>query len=86
MDPERMTAIRSADDARTASWCETKIIEAQLVAQVEEQVDDLGLDGDVERADRLVRDDQLWSGRQSPGDGDALPLTAGEVTRSAGRE
>ena len=41
-----------------------------------QQVEDLGLDGDVERGHRLVGDDQLGPQRQRPRDADSLPLPA----------
>ena len=49
--------------------------QAEFAPQVQEQVQDLRLDGDVERRDRLVADDELRTQRQSPGDADALALT-----------
>ncbi len=55
----------------------------ELVLQVLEQVDDLGLDRHVERRDRLVADDQLRAQRDGPGDTDALALAAGELVRIA---
>jgi hypothetical protein len=55
--------------------------EAELLLQVLEQVDDLGLDRDVEGAHRLVGDDQLGFQRQRAGDPDPLPLPAGELVR-----
>ena len=55
----------------------------ELVLQVLEQVDDLGLDRHVQGGDRLVRDDELRPQRQRPGDADALALTAGELVRVA---
>ena len=57
--------------------------EVELVLQVLEQVDDLGLDRHVERRDRLVGDDQLRAQRERPGDADALALAAGELVRVA---
>ena len=48
-----------------------------------QQVDDLRLDGDVQRGDRLVRDDQLRLQGERAGDADALPLAAGELVREA---
>ena len=57
--------------------------EVELVLEVLEQVDDLGLDRDVERGDGLVGDDQLRPQRQRPGDPDPLPLAAGELVRIA---
>ncbi len=50
--------------------------EAELLLQVLQQVDDLRLDRDVERRDRLVADDQFGLRRECPGDADALALTA----------
>ena len=57
--------------------------EAELLLQVLEQVDDLGLDRHVERRHRLVADDQLGLHRQRAGDADALALAAGELVRIA---
>ena len=45
-------------------------------ADVGQQVEDLGLDGDVERRHGLVEDDQPRLGRQGPGDRDPLALAA----------
>ena len=47
--------------------------------QVLEQVDDLGLDRDVERRDGLVGHQELGVERQRAGDADALALAAGEL-------
>ncbi len=49
--------------------------------QVVEQVDDLRLDRDVERRDRLVADDQLRPQRERARDADPLALTARELRR-----
>ncbi len=46
---------------------------------VGEQLEHLGLDRHVEGARRLVADEQLGLGGQSPGDADALALAAGEL-------
>jgi len=43
----------------------------------------LGLDGYVQGGSGLVEDDELGSGDQSPGNADALPLTAAEFVRVA---
>ena len=53
--------------------------------QVLHQVDHLRLDRHVERADRLVGDDDLRVGRERARDADALPLAAGELVRIARR-
>ena len=70
-----------ADDADVVG--DEEVGEAELVLEVVEQVDDLRLDRDVERRDRLVADHQLRFQRQRPGDPDPLPLAAGELVREA---
>ena len=50
--------------------------QAQAVLQVLEQVDDTGLDRDVEGGNGLVQDDQRRLERQCPGHTDPLALTA----------
>ena len=57
--------------------------EVQLALQLLQQVEDLGLDRDVQRRDRLVGDDQHRVGHQRAGDADALALAAGEGVRVA---
>src|SRR5690606_5088524 len=47
----------------------------------QQQVQRLRLNGDVERADRLVADDQLRLQRQRARDADALSLAARELVR-----
>ena len=59
------------------------VAEMELLLEVVEQVDDLGLDGDVERRDGLVEQDQLRVDRQRPGDPDPLPLAPGELVGEA---
>ncbi len=44
-----------------------------------EQVDHLGLDGEVEGGDRFVGYDEAGPHRQGAGDADALALAAGEL-------
>src|ERR1700730_18147509 len=53
--------------------------QAALLLQPFEQVDDLGLDGDVERADRLVADDEAGIDGQGAGYAHALPLAPREL-------
>ena len=55
--------------------------EREPLLQVREQVEDLGLDRHVERADRLVEHEQLGLERQRAGDADSLPLAARELVR-----
>ena len=57
--------------------------EAAPPAQVDQEVEDLGLDGDVERRGRLVEQDDLRLQDQRPGDRDPLALAAGELVRVA---
>ena len=70
-----------ADDAEVVG--DEQVGEPELVLEVLEQVDDLRLDRDVERRDRLVGDDQLRVQGQRPGDPDPLALTARELVREA---
>ena len=55
--------------------------ESEVAAEVGEQTHDLRLDRDVERADRLVGDKEIRSGRQRARDADALALAAGKLVR-----
>src|SRR5258708_20170158 len=62
------------------------VSEAELLLQVLEEIEDLGLDGDVERRHRLIEKEQLRLQRQCPGDPDALPLPARKAVRVAVEE
>jgi serine kinase of HPr protein (carbohydrate metabolism regulator) len=53
--------------------------DAQLLLELLEGVDDLRLDGDVQRGDRLVADDKFRVYRKRPGNADALALSAGKL-------
>ena len=55
----------------------------ELLLQILEQVQDLGLDRDVQRRDRLVADHELRVRRQRPRDADPLPLATREAVRVA---
>ena len=57
--------------------------ELEFLLQVFHQVDDLGLDGDVEGGNRLVGHDQLRPKGEGPGDANTLPLAAAELMRIA---
>jgi hypothetical protein len=59
-----------------------------LGLQPHDQVEQLRADRDVERRDRLVRDDQPRSQGERAGEADPLPLAAGELARqlSAGAD
>ena len=48
-----------------------------------EHIDDLRLNGDIERGDRLIADDELGIDRKRSRDTDSLALTAGELMRIA---
>lgn len=56
-----------------------EIAHAQLALQVFEEVEDLGLDGDIEGAGGLVADDEVGVEGESAGDADALALPAAEL-------
>ena len=55
----------------------------QPLLQIEQQVDDLRLNRDVERGDRLVGDDEGRVERQRARQADALALPAAELVRIA---
>ena len=70
-----------ADDAQVVG--DEQVGQPELALQPLEQVDDLGLDRHVERADRLVGDDQVGLQRERTRDADALALAARELVRVA---
>ncbi len=79
--PSRITATRSARRATTArSWLIRISAAPRAVCRVE-QVEDLRLDGDVERGGRLVGDQQLRVERDRRGDQGALAQAARELVR-----
>ena len=51
---------------------------AGRLPDVAQQVEDLRLDGDVQRGDRFVAGEHAWLAREGAGDGDALALPAGQ--------
>ena len=55
----------------------------QILAQLFQQIDDLRLDRDIERRDRLVADDEIRRGGEGPRDADALTLPTGKFVRIA---
>ena len=57
--------------------------DAELLTDIGEQFQDLRADRDVERGDRLVRDDHPRPKRERPRDRDPLALSAGELVRKA---
>ena len=52
--------------------------EAAVVPEIEEEIDDLGLNRCIERRNRLVQHDELRARREGARDGDALSFTTGE--------
>ena len=56
-----------------------KVGQPQGRLELLQQVDDLGLDRDVQRADRLVADDEIGLAGQRPGNGNTLALAAGKL-------
>ena len=78
--PRYITATRSAMWATTDSWCEMNTIASpSSLAQLAQQLEDLRLDRDVERADGLVGDQHARARRQRARDRDALALPAGQL-------
>src|SRR5581483_6301321 len=60
-----------------------EIRQMELVLEIFEEIEDLGLNRYVERADRLVGDDQFRIEGQRASDADALTLAAREFMRKA---
>ena len=60
-----------------------QVRDVALLLQVIQQVEDLRLDRNVQRRNRLVADDEIRRERQGAGDADALPLAAGKFVRIA---
>ncbi len=63
-----------------------QVTQAQVRLQVHHQVDDLRLHGHIQRADRLIRDDQLGVYSERAGYGGALALAARQFMRKARHE
>ena len=57
--------------------------QAHLLLQVLKHIDDLRLNRDIQRGDRLIADDELRVHSQRTGDADTLTLTARELVRVA---
>ncbi len=62
-----------------------EIGQAEVLLQFDEQVEDLGLDRDIERGNRFVADDEFRLEGERAGDADALALAAGKLERVAVR-
>ena len=61
--------------------CDEQVGDPELLLEIAQEVEDLGLDRDVERRHGLVADDELGPQGDGPGDPDALALAAGELVR-----
>ena len=70
-----------ADDGEIVR--DEQVRQAELGLELLHQVDDLRLDGDVERRDRLVADEKLRVQCERSRDADALALATGELMRVA---
>ena len=60
-----------------------QVREAFAFLQILHQIDDLRLNGDIERGDRFIRHDEGRLDRDRPRDADALALPAGKLARLA---
>ena len=60
-----------------------QLAQSQLLLEILQQVEELGLHGQVERAGRLVEHHEIGSHGQRARDGDALALSAAELVRVA---
>ena len=69
------------DDAHVVG--DEHVGQPELALELLQQVQDLGLDRDVERGDGLVADDEVGLEDERPGDADALALAARELVRVA---
>ena len=55
--------------------------QAEIVLELDEELDDGRLDEHVERRGDLVADEHRWPAHERPSDGDALTLAAAELIR-----
>jgi hypothetical protein len=65
--------------------CDEQVRQSHVLLQTLQHVDDLCLNRNVQRGDRLVANDELRLNRQRAGDADALPLSARKLMRVTGR-
>jgi len=63
-----------------------QVREPTVTLDVLKQIDDLGLDADVEGADRLVTDYEPWLDGEGAGNTDALPLASAELVGESVRD
>ena len=84
MRPRYITATRAAMCLTTPRSCAMKMNDRpRLRCRSVQKVDDLRLDRNIERRNRLVANDELGLRGERAGDADALPLAAGELVRVA---
>ena len=82
ISPPYITITRDVVSAMTPrSWVISRIDVPNALLQVDEQLEDLRLDGDVERGGRLVGDDERGVHHERHRDHDALAHAAGELVR-----
>ncbi len=84
----QLTAIKDADAVgEPANYRQVvrneEIGETLLPLELTQQVDHIGLYGDVECGEYSVTQHQAWLSRQRTGDGDALALSAAELSGKA---
>ena len=78
--------MRSAKRAAVERSCVIMRMPSPRAAQVVEDAEDPGPHGHVEHRDGLVGDEEVGVEDEARGDGDALPLAAGELVRIAVEE
>ena len=92
---EELVAGRKLDDAAEIHDCDAlaqmphhrqivsdkQIGQAEPLAEILQEVDDLSLDRNIERGDRLVTDDEFRLQGEGTGDPDPLALAAGHFMR-----
>src|SRR3984885_6633559 len=67
----------------TEIMADEQVGEVEFAAEIHEQVEDLRLNRDIQRGDRLVAHQKLGLYRERAGDADALALAAGKLVRIA---
>jgi hypothetical protein len=60
-----------------------EVSKVKFFLEVHQKVDDLGLNRDIECADRFVADDELRFDGEGPGNADTLALASAEFVREA---
>lgn len=60
-----------------------EVCQRELLLKVFEEIDHLGLDGDIQGGDRLIANNEARIERERPGDPNALALAARKFVRIA---